>query len=67
MVRLLRRGPPARRPAGLRAAAPSAAAAAAAAGGRGAAGSVKATQWNEPLLDGLVYLLNMNILITAII
>lgn len=65
MVRLLRRGPPARCPAGLRAAAPSAAAAAA--GGRGAAGSVKATQWNEPLLDGLVYLLNMNILITAII
>lgn len=65
MVRLLCRGPPARRPAGLRAAAPSAAAAAA--GGRGAAGSVKATQWNEPLLDGLVYLLNMNILITAII
>lgn len=58
-------GPPARRPADLREAAPSAAATAA--GGRGAAGSVKATQRNEPLLEALVYLLNMNILITVII
>lgn len=34
--------------------------------GRVAAGSVKATQRNGSLLDGLEYLLNMNILITVI-